>query len=202
MSRESVASAPALHTRAEAEAYVASVCFKHGPPLLVGVELEWVLRTDGPPDLPTLLAALGPHAPVSVVPGSPAAPLAHGSLVTVEPGGQVEVASPPLADLRTLVAAVEADTAELHGRLAAHGLAVEPRSADPFRPAHRVLDLPRYRAMEQVFDRQGPFGRSGMCSTSAVQVALDAGERTEVAARWAALHELGPVLVAAFANSP
>jgi glutamate--cysteine ligase len=202
VSRESVASAPALHTRAEAEAYVASVCFKHGPPRLVGVELEWVLRTDGPPDLPTLLAALGPHAPASVVPGSPAAPLPRGSLVTVEPGGQVEVASPPLADLRTLVSAVEADTAELQGRLAAHGLAVEPRSADPFRPAQRVLDLPRYRAMERVFDRQGPFGRTGMCSTSAVQVAFDAGERTEVAARWAALHELGPVLVAAFANSP
>lgn len=192
----------ALRTRAEAEAYVASVCFKHGPPRLVGVELEWLLRTSGPPDVARLSAALGPHAPTSLAPGSPAAPLPHGSLVTVEPGGQVELASPPHAALRDLTAAVDADTAYLHARLAACGMTPEPRAAEPLRAARRLLQLPRYAAMERAFDRHGPYGRSGMCSTSAVQVALDAGERTGIAARWAALHELGPVLVAAFANSP
>ena len=65
-----------------------------------------------------------------------------------------------------------------------------------------MLELPRYRAMEQSFDRIGPHGRSAMCSTAAVQVCLDAGERAAVAARWAAVHALGPVLLAAFANSP
>jgi glutamate--cysteine ligase len=35
-----------------------------------------------------------------------------------------------------------------------------------------------------------------------VQVCLDAGPAGRVANRWAALHEMGPVLVAAFANSP
>jgi glutamate--cysteine ligase len=75
-------------------------------------------------------------------------------------------------------------------------------AADPVRPPRRILDAPRYVAMEQCFDRVGPAGRSGMCSTAAVQVCLDAGEAADVAARWAALHALGPVLVAAFANSP
>ena len=65
-----------------------------------------------------------------------------------------------------------------------------------------MLDLPRYRAMEHRFDRVGPAGRSGMCSTAAVQVCVDAGEGPEVADRWAALHAVGPVLLAAFANSP
>jgi len=199
----SPAAAPlALRSRAEAEAYVASVCFKHGPPRLVGVEIEWVLRAGGPPDLGDLLAALGPHAPTSLVPASPAAPLPGGSLVTVEPGGQVELASPPLAELRTLTATVEADAAHLHRLLAARGLTPEPRAAEPCRPALRLVQLPRYRAMERAFDRHGAFGRSGMTSTSAVQVALDAGEPDQVSSRWAALHELGPVLLAAFANSP
>jgi len=188
-----------LRTRAEAEAYVASVCFKHGPPERVGVELEWILR--GPLTLARVLDALGSHAPSSLVPGG-GTPLPHGSLVTVEPGGQVELASPPLADLRSLTAAVEADSAHLLGLLARHGLTPEPRAADPHRPARRLLALPRYRAMEQAFDRHGPFGRTGMCSTSAVQVALDAGGRAGIATRWAVLHELGPVLLAAFANSP
>jgi glutamate--cysteine ligase len=56
--------------------------------------------------------------------------------------------------------------------------------------------------METAFDRIGPMGRAMMCSTAAVQVCLDAGTPSDVALRWAALHDLGPVMVAAFANSP
>ncbi|MBW0098619.1 ergothioneine biosynthesis glutamate--cysteine ligase EgtA, partial [Pseudonocardia sp. KRD-184] len=55
-----------LHDCADAQAYVASVCFKHGPPRLIGVELEWLVQRttvpDAPVDLATLTAALGPHA--------------------------------------------------------------------------------------------------------------------------------------------
>ena len=195
-----------LASRAEAEAYVASVCFKHGPPRLAGVELEWLVHPAGAPSAPVdaalLRAALGPHAPPSLDPRSPARPLPGGSTITVEPGGQVELASPPLAPPGLLVRTVAADVALLRGRLAAHGLVVSPHAADPLRPPRRVLDLPRYRAMEHRFDRFGPAGRSGMCSTAAVQVCLDAGEGPAVARRWAALHALGPVLLAAFANSP
>ena len=196
-----------LRSRADAEAYVASVCFKHGPPRLVGVELEWLVHPAAAPAAPVeaaaLRAALGPHAPPSLDPRSPARPLPGGSTVTVEPGGQVELASPPLHPLGRLIRTVAADVDVLHARLAAHGLAVAPRAADPLRPPRRVLDLPRYRAMEARFDRFGPAGRSGMCSTAAVQVCLDAGEGPgAVAERWATLHALGPVLLAAFANSP
>lgn len=200
-------SAPAvLRSCAEAEAYVASVCFKHGPPRLVGAELEWLLHAPADPrapvDIPTLVAALGPHSPRTLDPRSPADPLPAGSTVTVEPGGQVEIASPALPDVGDLTAALAADARTLHARLAAHGLVPHPRAADGLRPPHRVLDVPRYRAMEQAFDRIGPYGRSGMCSTAAVQVCLDPGEGAGLASRWTALHALGPVLIAAFANSP
>jgi glutamate--cysteine ligase len=195
-----------LTSRDEAEAYVASVCFKHGPPRLVGVELEWLVHPAAAPaaplEAPLLRTALGPHAPTSLDPRSAARPLPAGSTVTVEPGGQVELASPPLPSLGALVRTVEADAAALHRRLAAHHLAVSPRAADPVRPPRRLLDLPRYRAMERCFDRFGPAGRSGMCSTAAVQVCVDVGEGDDVARRWAAVHALGPVLLAAFANSP
>ncbi len=195
-----------LRSRAEAEAYVASVCFKHGPPRLVGVELEWMLYRSEAPDAPveidTLRAALGPHAPKSLDPASPARPLPGGCDVTVEPGGQIEIAGPPLPDLGSLLRDVTRDADRLHALLAVHGLRPHARAADPVRPARRLLDLPRYRAMERAFDRVGPHGRSGMCSTSSVQVCLDAGTPASAAQRWDALHALGPVLVAAFANSP
>jgi glutamate--cysteine ligase len=195
-----------LRGRDEAEAYVASVCFKHGPPRLVGVELEWLLATRGQPprrlDAAALVAALGPHAPTSLVPRSPALPLPLGSTVTVEPGGQVELASQPFTDLGALFTAVSADIAELHGRLAQHSLVPNPVGADPVFPPRRLLRTPRYTAMEAAFDRLGGEGRSMMCSTAAVQPCLDLGEAGDLVLRWTTLHALGPVLVAAFANSP
>lgn len=204
-----------LHTREEAEAYVASVCFKHGPPLLFGVELEWLLsrsspavpRQGGPPDpapfgLADLTAALGSHTPRTLDPLSPALPLPSGSLVTVEPGGQVELASPPLADLEALFVAVQADTLALHSRLLARDLVPVPLAADPTGAPRRLLDVPRYAAMERSFDRLGRHGRSMMCSTAAVQPSYDTGERVDLWRRWTVLHAVGPVLLAAFANSP
>jgi glutamate--cysteine ligase len=189
-----------LRDCADAHAYVASICFKHGPPLRTGVELEWLLHPA--PGPAALVRALGPHAPVSLDPASPALPLPAGSLVTVEPGGQVELASPPLRSLDGLLAAVRADAAALHERLRAAGLAPRPAATEPERPPVRILELPRYRAMERAFDRYGPDGRAAMCSTAAVQVSVDAGAGAEVGHRWAAVHAFGPPLLAAFANSP
>ncbi|HEY0816410.1 MAG TPA: ergothioneine biosynthesis glutamate--cysteine ligase EgtA [Pseudonocardia sp.] len=193
-----------LRDRWDAEAYVASVCFKHGPPRLTGVELEWLVRPRSPGKLTaaTLSAALGRYSPTSLDPTSPADPLPGGSQVTVEPGGQIELASPPFPDLAGLLSTTCADADALHSAVSAAGLDIEGRAADADRPPLRLLELPRYRAMEQSFDRIGPHGRSAMCSTAAVQVSVDAGEGAAVAGRWAATHALGPVLMGAFANSP
>ncbi|MQA16266.1 MAG: ergothioneine biosynthesis glutamate--cysteine ligase EgtA [Pseudonocardiaceae bacterium] len=201
-----VGSPAALRDRAEAEAYVASVCFKHGPPTRLGAELEWVAQHSGNPhrrlDARRLADALGPHAPPSLCPDSPHLPLPHGSTVTVEPGGQLEISSRPRPSLAELITTVDGDTAALTDLLDPAGLVLTGHACDPLRPSRRLLDVPRYAAMEATFDRVGPLGRVMMCSTAAVQVCLDAGTRGQVADRWAALHDLGPVLIAAFANSP
>ena len=105
---ESTGSTPrsaALTSRAAAEPYLGGVCFKVGPPELVGAELEWLAyRADADcrePDRPTLTAfaaALGPRAPTSIDPAALGLPLGHGSLVSFEPGGQVEISSQPCPD--------------------------------------------------------------------------------------------------------
>ena len=46
-------------------------------------------------------------------------------------------------------------------------------------------------------------GLAMMCSTASVQVCLDIGaDRADAARRWRLTHALGPLLIAAFANSP
>ncbi|GAA4840419.1 ergothioneine biosynthesis glutamate--cysteine ligase EgtA [Saccharopolyspora rosea] len=195
-----------VRTRAEAEAYVASVCFKHGPPRLLGVELEWTVHHADDPrralDAEVLVEALGPHAPPSLVPDSPHRPLPNGSVLTVEPGGQVEISSLPTTSMCSLFGVVDADAEYLRRRLRDAGLVLGDQGIDPWRRPRRILRVPRYAAMETAFDRIGLDGRLMMCSTAGIQVCLDAGEPDRVAARWAAVHAVGPVMLAMFANSP
>lgn len=199
--------APAVfRDRAEAEAYVASVCFKHGPPRLLGVEIEWTVHHSEDPSQPLdatrLVAALGPHAPPTLVPDSPQKPLPSGTPLTVEPGGQVEISTPPRASLTELLKTVAEDITHLKELLAPAGLVLGDRGADPHRPPRRILRVPRYAAMEHAFEPIGPEGITMMCSTAGLQICLDFGERVDLPARWAAVHALGPVLGALFANSP
>lgn len=194
-----------LHNRAAAETYVASVCFKHGPPRLVGVELEWTVHHSDDPgrelDLRHLADALGPHAPTTLQLDSPQLPLPGGGTVTVEPGGQVEISSPPDSSLTALIRSVSADIGVLADRLGAAGLVLGDRAFDQHRTPRRLLESPRYAAMEKAFAPAGPNGIAWMCGSAGLQVCLDAGEPARIPTRWAALHVLGPVLSALFANS-
>ncbi len=197
-----------LRDRATAEGFVASICFKHGPPARYGVELEWTVHHADDParpiDLPTLRRALGPHAPATLwpePPQDPPAPLSAGSPVTVEPGGQVEISTSPQQSVPALLDATSRDSDELGRLLAEAGLVRGDQAVDAHRPPTRLLQTPRYTAMQKAFDRIGPAGSRMMCGTAAVQVCLDVGEAHRVGARWAALHGLGPVMIALFANS-
>jgi glutamate--cysteine ligase len=158
-----------------------------------GVELEWhavpVADPQGRPD-PAVLARLAGRLDL---PG--------GSRLTFEPGGQVELSSAPRDTLAETWAAVSADLAELEAALAEVGLRPEAGGLDP-RPVRRVVDTPRYRAMEAYFDREGPYGRRMMCNTAAVQVNAGLGTAAEFPARCATAERLGPILAAAFAHSP
>ena len=195
-----------LRNREQAEGYVAMVCFKHGPPLRHGVELEWTVHHSADPRRPLqasrLSRALGPHAPQTINPHSAQLPLPAGCLVTVEPGGQVEISSPTTASAAALISVASADTATLVHLFDECGLTLGRYGADPYRPPTRVLQIPRYEAMQCALDLIGTHGSRMMCSTASMQVCLDAGEANEVATRWRVAHALGPVLVALFANSP
>src|ERR1700678_1819539 len=132
--------------------------------------------------------------------------LPSGASLTVEPGGQLELSSAPAATLGELLEVTGRDLTALRDAASAVGLELCGYGLDPLRPPRRALNLPRYVAMEKFFDRDGPWGRQMMCGTASVQVCVDAGEdgagQSGYRSRWRLLHAIGPVLVAAFANSP
>jgi len=195
-------------TEDDAEAHVHGICFKTGPPRRIGVELEWLVRDVRDPALPVpaerIFAAVADLTAPAVLPDP--AVLPSGSLITVEPGGQLELSSAPADSLGECVTAVQRDMAALRDAMRRASLTLQGYGLDPLRPPRRVLDLPRYTAMEEFFDRDGPWGRQMMCSTASVQVCVDAGQDTPgtdgYRRRWRLAHDVGPVLVAAFANSP
>ncbi|WP_330184959.1 glutamate-cysteine ligase family protein [Nocardia sp. NBC_01503] len=196
-------------SRAAAEAYIGKVCFKQGPPALIGAELEWLTAQGEPsasaprPQLTVLADALGPHAPQSISPDSPAHPLPGGSRVTIEPGGQIELSSAPFGTAAELCERLRTDTVRLRELLEARDIHTFSASADPARGPQRLLQLPRYRAMERSFAGIGPFGALMMCNTAATQVSVDAGaDEADITARLTALYAIGPALLAAFACSP
>lgn len=131
----------------------------------------------------------------------PGVDLPGGSRLTFEPGGQVEVSSPPshsvgaaCENLSTDLSAVRATFSPLGVNLVQSGVGGQPR---------RLVDAPRYQAMEAYFDtRWRRAGRAMMCTTASVQVNLGLGGGARAARRWRAANVLGPVLAAAFSSSP
>lgn len=189
-------SALPLHPQAALE-HVAAAALIPGPLGAVGLELEAHLVDLAQP------AQRVPWQRVSdALPSLPAMP--GGSRVTVEPGGQMELSTPPYDDTAAAVDALRRDETVLRTALATDRLGLACMGTDPARPAQRVNPGGRYASMEEHFTRLGTSvpGRAMMCSTAALQVNVQAGPGAGWASRLALVHLLGPVLVAASGCSP
>ncbi len=189
-----------LVSEADAAAYIAAAGFRAGPTGRVGVELEWLVR-----DSADEFARPEPARLRAAVAGLPD-PLPGGGRITIEPGGQLELSSGVGESLAACADATRADLALLFDATSAAGLRLEGGGLDTVRAPQRVLDVPRYTALERFYDRFGPHGRFVMCNSASVQVCLDAGDESDgwggYRRRWLLADALGPVLLAAFANSP
>lgn len=160
----------------------------------VGVEIEWFAVYE---DDPTAYVPLNLLEKIL----DPSAELPCGGRLSFEPGGQVEMSSVPGQSVSATCTATASDIAFIKKRLAGWGIRLVGAGLDPHRPGRRVLELPRYRAMESYFDAFWPEGRSMMRSTASVHVNLDVEGIEDGAERWRLVHALGPTLSAAFANS-
>jgi glutamate--cysteine ligase len=180
-----------------ARAHIAAAALRDTPGGQVGLELEFHLvdlHNPGRRPAWTEVQALAAQLP----------PMPAGSSVTVEPGGQLELSTPPRGDAASSVAALRVDRAVLRESLSAAGFGAAPIGADPARPIRRINPSGRYVAMERHFAALGCAlpGKAMMTATAALQVNLDAGPAPRWAQRLDHIRRLGPVLVAASACSP
>jgi glutamate--cysteine ligase len=174
--------------------HIAERCFAPSDRGLVGVEIELLTYPAADPLRRPRAADLQAIAERTHLPAA--------SRITLEPGGQVEISTPPLRGLDQALPAAAADLAAISAALGRAGLIPVARGLDPLRPPQRILDRPRYAAMEAFLDAEGFAGRTMMCSTASVQVNVETGPEPDVAVRWRLAHAVGPLLVAMFAHSP
>jgi glutamate--cysteine ligase len=173
-------------TRASAAAFAATHRDR------VGVEIEWPVHRIGD-------VSARPSAEDAATLESLSLPA--GSRITFEPGGQVELSTAPAGSAAAALQAAEIDSRALRRRMAAAGFACETLAVDGRRPPRRILQRPRYQAMEGFFAQRGPAGAWMMCNTASTQVNIS-HDHTDPHQRWYTMNLIAPVLIAAFANSP
>lgn len=126
------------------------------------------------------------------------------SQLTIEPGGQFELASRPLADDRDLVTDLRAHVTELAAVSRELGLAW---LACGLRPFGRRDDIPwmpkeRYAVMRDYMPRVGTRGLDMMLRTATVQVNLDYADEADAAAKMRCVYSITSILTALWAASP
>jgi ergothioneine biosynthesis glutamate--cysteine ligase EgtA len=131
-------------------------------------------------------------------------PMPGGSSITLEPGGQVELSTPPMPDVTSVVALLAADRRALGAAFDGEKLGLVALGADPARPLQRLNPQSRYVGMEHHFisTGSGDAGRAMMCSTAALQLNVEAGPMAGWSSRVSRMHRLAPVLIAISACSP
>ena len=158
----------------------------------VGLELEWLTFSTADRSRRVDLTDLTPA--LDALTGA----LPCGSRLTVEPGGQVEISTPPCESIADAIDVARTDTAVVRGALRAHGIEIVGAGLDRCRPPSRVIDTARYRAMETFFDQAGPEGRAMMCNSASMQINVDFDG--DVREAWRAANLVAPMLGARFAE--
>jgi glutamate--cysteine ligase len=203
-------------------------CFRsrerRGKPRQVGVELELSLvrasdlrpiALRGPASLERLFARLSREGGWSErVEGEGAAKHAIGleragseDRIALEPGGQVELVTAPLAGAGELARRLGSLLGELVAAAAAEGLLVLGGGLQPFARLEALPRVPkeRYELMRRYFAALGPRARLAptmMHATQSIQASFDWDDERDGALQLEATFRTGPVLAALLAASP
>jgi glutamate--cysteine ligase len=124
--------------------------------------------------------------------------------LTIEPGGQFELAARPLHDDRDFVADLEGYVAELAAASRELGLAWLAIGMRPFGTRGDIPWMPkqRYAVMRDYMPTVGTRGLDMMLRTATVQANLDFADEADAAAKLRCLYSVTSILTALWASSP
>ncbi len=123
--------------------------------------------------------------------------------MSLEPGGQFEVAAPPLPRLADVDRVIGEATGAIDAELADTPFELVCVGHAPVTPVSEIGLLPRerYRIMDARMPSRGPLTRNMMRATAGFQLAYDVDDREDAGRKLALLYRLSPVLLALSANS-
>ena len=152
-----------------------------------------------------LFARFAAKSGTPVIENGHAIALARGdSQLTIEPGGQFELAARPVSDDRDFVADLRAHVAELGAISRELELAWLSIGLRPFGTRDDVPWMPkqRYDVMRAYMPRVGTRGLDMMLRTATVQVNLDFSDEADAQAKMRCLYSITSILTALWAASP
>jgi glutamate--cysteine ligase len=160
---------------------------------------------DGPHGIGKLLAAFAAKSGTAVhEAGNTIAIVRNDAQITIEPGGQFELAARPVTDDKDLVADLDAYTTELAAASRPLGLAWLSIGLRPFGTRESIPWMPklRYDVMRKYMPTVGTRGLDMMVRTATVQANLDFADEADAAAKMRCLYSVTSILTALWAASP
>ncbi|HSD86866.1 MAG TPA: glutamate-cysteine ligase family protein, partial [Kofleriaceae bacterium] len=160
---------------------------------------------DGPQGIGALLAAFAARQGTSVLEnGHVIAIQRDDAQITIEPGGQFELAARPITKDSELVTDLRAYVAELAAASRPLGLAWLACGLRPFGTRADIPWMPkaRYDVMRDYMPTVGTRGLDMMQRTATVQVNLDFADEADAAAKMHCLYSVTSILTALWAASP
>ena len=155
----------------------------------IGALLDWLAARDGTPVIES---------------GHMIALSRDDAQITLEPGGQFELAGRPLADDRDFAADLERYAAELGEASRELGLAWLAIGLRPFGGRADIPWMPkdRYAVMRDYMPTVGTRGLDMMLRTATVQANLDFSDEADASAKMGCLYAVTSILTALWAASP
>jgi glutamate--cysteine ligase len=127
-----------------------------------------------------------------------------GVSITLEPGGQIELAGKPVTTVHEAREEVETHVRELVPVARELGLAILGLGCHPFSRLDDITWVPkqRYRIMRDYMPRVGTLGHRMMKQTATVQANLDFADERDAMQKLRIGMAMSPIVNALFANSP
>ncbi|HEU4731168.1 MAG TPA: glutamate-cysteine ligase family protein [Kofleriaceae bacterium] len=172
-----------------------------GPSGLIGEPPAY----EGPHGIGMLLRRFADRGGEPVLEGGHMIALARGDAqLTIEPGGQFELAARPISDDRDFVTDLKTYVTELGAASRELGLAWLATGLRPFGTRDDIPWMPkqRYDVMRAYMPTVGSRGLDMMLRTATVQANLDFSDEADAAAKLRCLYSVSSLLTALWAASP